>query len=510
MKFNSDEIASVIQKEIEQFSSQIDIRDVGRVLEVGDGIAQVYGLADVMAGEMVEFASGVTGQAFNLEENSVGVIILGDYLQINEGEEVRSTGKLLSVPVGDALLGRVVDPLGNPLDGKGPIVTSKRREVEMIATGVSQRKPVTEPLQTGVKAIDAMTPIGRGQRELIIGDRKTGKTAIALDAIINQRDSGVKCFYVAIGQKESTVAGVIEKLRESGAMDYTTVIVAGASVAAPLQYVAPYSGTAMAEEYMFNGGHALIVYDDLSKQAVAYRELSLLMRRPPGREAFPGDVFYCHSRLLERSAKLSDALGGGSITSLPIIETLEGEVSAYIPTNVISITDGQIYLQPDLFFAGVKPAMNAGISVSRVGGAAQIKAMKKVAGGLRLDLASFRELEAFAQLGTELDPATQARLDRGYRMVELLKQGQYKPLNIVDQVLVIFAGTRGYLDKIPVERVQEWEKKFLTFMTDQKPEVRDELAAKKDLDDALVAKIKAALDEFGTQFHPASETKLVK
>ena len=510
MKFNSDEIASVIQKEIEQFSSQIDIRDVGRVLEVGDGIAQVYGLADVMAGEMVEFASGVTGQAFNLEENSVGVIILGDYLQINEGEEVRSTGKLLSVPVGDALLGRVVDPLGNPLDGKGPIVTSKRREVEMIATGVSQRKPVTEPLQTGVKAIDAMTPIGRGQRELIIGDRKTGKTAIALDAIINQRDSGVKCFYVAIGQKESTVAGVIEKLRESGAMDYTTVIVAGASVAAPLQYVAPYSGTAMAEEYMFNGGHALIVYDDLSKQAVAYRELSLLMRRPPGREAFPGDVFYCHSRLLERSAKLSDALGGGSITSLPIIETLEGEVSAYIPTNVISITDGQIYLQPDLFFAGVKPAMNAGISVSRVGGAAQIKAMKKVAGGLRLDLASFRELEAFAQLGTELDPATQARLDRGYRMVELLKQGQYKPLNIVDQVLVIFAGTRGYLDKIPVERVQEWEKKFLTFMTDQKPEVRDELAAKKDLDDALVAKIKAALEKFGTQFHPASETKLVK
>jgi F-type H+-transporting ATPase subunit alpha len=500
MKFNSDEIASVIQKEIEQFSTQIDVRDVGRVLEVGDGIAQVYGLSGVMAGEMVEFANGVNGLAFNLEENSVGVIILGDYLAINEGEEVRSTGKLLSVPVGDALLGRVVDPLGNPLDGKGPIVTNKRRPVEVIAAGVSERQPVNQPLQTGVKAIDAMTPIGRGQRELIIGDRKTGKTAIAIDAIINQRDSGVKCFYVAIGQKESTVAGTIEKLRATGAMDYTTVVVAGASSPAPLQYVAPYSGTAMAEEYMFNGGHALVVYDDLSKQAVAYRELSLLMRRPPGREAFPGDVFYCHSRLLERSSRLSEALGGGSITSLPIIETLEGEVSAYIPTNVISITDGQIYLQPDLFFAGVKPAMNAGISVSRVGGAAQIKAMKKVAGGLRLDLAAFRELEAFAQLGTELDPATQARLDRGYRMVELLKQGQYKPLNVVDQVLVIFAGTRGFLDKVPVERVQQWEEEFLKFMTDQKPEIRQELGEKKDLDDDLTAKVRAAIEEFGTQF----------
>jgi F-type H+/Na+-transporting ATPase subunit alpha len=509
MKFNSDEIASVIQKEIEQFTTQIDVRDVGRVLEVGDGIAQVYGLSGVMAGEMVEFASGVNGLAFNLEENSVGVIILGDYLNINEGEEVRSTGKLLSVPVGDALLGRVVDPLGNPMDGKGPVVTNKRRPVEVIAAGVSERQPVNQPLQTGVKAIDAMTPIGRGQRELIIGDRKTGKTAIAIDAIINQRESGVKCFYVAIGQKESTVAGIIERLRDTGAMDYTTVIVAGASSPAPLQYVAPYSGTAMAEEYMHAGGHALVVYDDLSKQAVAYRELSLLMRRPPGREAFPGDVFYCHSRLLERSSRLSDALGGGSITSLPIIETLEGEVSAYIPTNVISITDGQIYLQPDLFFAGVKPAMNAGISVSRVGGAAQIKAMKKVAGGLRLDLAAFRELEAFAQLGTELDPATQARLDRGYRMVELLKQGQYKPLHVVDQVLVIFAGTRGYLDKVPVERVQQWEQEFLKFMTDQKPEVRKELADKKDLDDDLTAKIRAAIEEFGRQFAHKEEPESV-
>lgn len=499
MKFNSDEIASVIQKEIEQYAAQIDVREVGRVLEVGDGIAQVYGLSGVMGGEMVEFANGTTGLAFNLEENSVGIIILGDYLQINEGDEVRSTGKLLSVPVGDELLGRVVDPLGNPLDGKGPIVTTKRRDVEVIATGVAERQPVCEPLQTGIKAIDAMTPIGRGQRELIIGDRKTGKTAIAIDAIINQRDSGVKCFYVAVGQKESTVAGVVEKLRETGAMDYTTVIVAGASDPAPLQYVAPYAGTSMAEEYMFNGGHALIVYDDLSKQAVAYRQLSLLMRRPPGREAFPGDVFYCHSRLLERSAKLSDALGGGSLTSLPVIETLEGEVSAYIPTNVISITDGQIYLQPDLFFAGVKPAMNVGISVSRVGGAAQIKAMKKVAGGMRLDLAAFRELEAFAQLGTELDPATQARLDRGYRMVELLKQGQYNPLNVIDEVLVIFAGTRGYLDKVPVERVQEWEDKFLTFMHDQKPEVRKAIGDKKDLTDDIVEMITKSINEFNQQ-----------
>ena len=506
MKFKSDEIASVIQKEIENYSAQIDVREVGRVLEVGDGIAQVYGLSGVMYSEMVEFASGVTGLAFNLEENSVGIIILGDYLQINEGEEVRSTGKLLSVPVGDELLGRVVDPLGNPLDGGSPVVTNKRRDVEVIATGVAERQPVCEPLQTGVKAVDSMTPIGRGQRELIIGDRKTGKTAIAVDAIINQKKSGVKCFYVAIGQKESTVAGVVEKLREAGAMDYTTVIVAGASDPAPLQYVAPYSGTAMAEEYMFNGGHALIVYDDLSKQAVAYRELSLLMRRPPGREAFPGDVFYCHSRLLERSAKLSDALGGGSITSLPIIETLEGEVSAYIPTNVISITDGQIYLQPDLFFAGIKPAMNAGISVSRVGGSAQIKAMKKVSGGLRLDLAAFRELEAFAQMGTELDPDTQAKLDRGYRMVELLKQGQYEPLEVVDQVLVIYAGTRGHLDQVPVELVREWETKFLTFMKDQKSEVRNVLAEKNDLDDELIQKIDASIQEFSTQFQAGDES----
>jgi F-type H+-transporting ATPase subunit alpha len=427
-------------------------------------------------------------------------------LGITEGDEVRSTGRLLSVPVGDDLLGRVVDPLGNPLDGKGPIVTTQRRPMEVIATGVAERQPVREPLQTGIKAVDAMTPIGRGQRELIIGDRKTGKTAVAIDAIINQRDSDVKCFYVAIGQKESTVAGVVEKLRDAGAMDYTTVIIAGASDPAPLQYVAAYAGTAMAEHYMFNGGHALIVYDDLSKQAVAYRQLSLLMRRPPGREAFPGDVFYCHSRLLERSAKLSNELGGGSLTSLPIIETLEGEVSAYIPTNVISITDGQIYLQPDLFFAGIKPAMNAGISVSRVGGAAQIKAMKKVAGGLRLDLASFRELEAFAQLGTELDAATQARLDRGYRMVEILKQGQYQPMHVADQVLILFAGTRGHLDNVPAHEVQAWEKKFLTFMRDQKPEVRQALMDTNDLSDDLAAQIAASIAEFQMQYDSRVET----
>ncbi|MCL6502618.1 MAG: F0F1 ATP synthase subunit alpha [Pirellulales bacterium] len=500
MRFKAGEIASVLQAEIEHYQAQIDVREVGRVLEVGDGIARVYGLSGVMSGEMVTFPNGVTGLAFNLEEQSVGIIILGDYLSINEGDEVRSTGQLLSVPVGDAVIGRVVDPLGNPLDDKGPIVSAERRPVEFTAPGVALRQPVREPLQTGIKAIDAMTPIGRGQRELIIGDRKTGKTAICIDTIINQRDSGVKCFYVAIGQKESTVAGVIDALRRYGAMDYTTVVVSGASSPAPLQYIAPYSGTAMAEYFMYKGQHALIVYDDLSKQAVAYRQLSLLMRRPPGREAYPGDVFYCHSRLLERSAKLSDAMGGGSLTSLPIIETLEGEVSAYIPTNVISITDGQIYLQPDLFFAGQRPAMNVGISVSRVGGAAQIQAMKRVAGGLRLDLAAFRELEAFAQLGTDLDAATQARLDRGYRMTELLKQGQYQPMHVADQVMSIYAGTRGHLDKIPRERVAEWEQDFLQFMREQKPEIRNKIIQTNRLDEETEQALQAAIAEFQAQF----------
>ena len=496
MKFKADEIASVIQQEIEHFESRVDVREVGRVLEVGDGIARVYGLSSVMAGEMVEFPGGIHGLAFNLEENSVGVIILGNFLTINEGDEVRSTGRLLSVPVGDAVLGRVIDPLGNPLDGRGPIVTTERRLVESNAPGVAQRQPVNQPLQTGIKAIDSMTPIGRGQRELIIGDRKTGKTAICIDTIINQKDTDVKCFYVAIGQKESNVAGIIDVLRKTGAMDYTTVIVAGASDPAPLQYVAPYAGCAMAEYFMVNGGHTLIVYDDLSRQAQAYRQLSLLMRRPPGREAYPGDVFYAHSRLLERSAKLSDALGGGSLTALPIVETLEGEVSAYIPTNVISITDGQIYLQPDLFFAGQRPAMNVGISVSRVGGKAQVPAMKKVAGGLRLDLASFRELEAFAQLGTELDPATQSRLDRGYRMTELLKQGLYKPMHVTDQILSIYAGTRGRLDRVPLPKVRQWEEEFLAFIRDHKQPLWQTITEGKVMDDETVVQVDAALDEF--------------
>ncbi|MDG2468548.1 MAG: F0F1 ATP synthase subunit alpha [Pirellulaceae bacterium] len=509
VKFNADEIASVITKEIEQFDSQVDVREVGTVLEVGDGIARVHGLTGVAAGEMVEFPGGIIGLAFNLEETSVGIIILGDYLKIEEGDEVKALGKLLSVPVGDAVVGRVLDPLGNPLDGKGPVNATESRLVETIAAGVSERKPVHEPMQTGIKAVDSMTPIGRGQRELIIGDRKTGKTAIAIDAIINQKTTGVKCFYVAVGQKDSSVAGVIKALEEAGAMDYTTVIVAGASAPAPLQYVAPYAGTAMAEQFMYNGEHCLVVYDDLSKQATAYRELSLLMRRPPGREAFPGDVFYCHSRLLERSVKLSDALGAGSITSLPIIETQEGEVSAYIPTNVISITDGQIYLQPDLFFAGVRPAMNAGISVSRVGGAAQVKAMKNVAGGLRLQLASFRELEAFAQLGTELDPVAQRDLDRGYRMVELLKQGQYLPLSVSEQIAMIFAGTEGHLDEVPVEAVQKWEAGFVDYFETKGKAAKDLLDANlnngkamKSKDDETTQAVVNAIQEFNKTFTP--------
>ena len=507
MKFNAGEIASVIEQEITHYESQLDVREVGTVLEVGDGIARVYGLSGCMSGEMVQFPSGVIGVAFNLEENSVGVIILGDYLEIEEGDEVKALGKLLSVPVGDAVIGRVLDPLGNPLDGKGPVNTSERRPVEMIAPGIAGRQPVREPLQTGIKAIDAMTPIGRGQRELIIGDRKTGKTTIAIDTIINQKNSGVKCFYVAIGQKESSVANTIRVLQEHGAMEFTTVILAGASAPAPLQFYAAYAGTAMAEHFTYNGQHALIVYDDLSKQAQAYRELSLLVRRPPGREAYPGDVFYAHSRLLERSVKLSSELGGGSLTSLPIIETLEGEVSAYIPTNVISITDGQIYLQPDLFFKGVRPAMNVGISVSRVGGAAQIKAMKdkEVAGGLRLALAAFRELEAFAQLGTDLDAATQARLDRGYRMVELLKQSQYQPMEVVDQAIAIFAANKGGLDDVPATQVSAFEKAFLQYMRDVKGQLRSTIAEKKELPADLKEQLLAAITEFKRGWKPAAK-----
>jgi F-type H+-transporting ATPase subunit alpha len=496
MKFNAGEIASVIQKEIEDFRGHLQVSEVGHVVEVGDGIARVYGLASAMAGEMVEFSSGVRGQVFNLEEDSVGVIILGDYLKISEGEEVRTTGALLSVPVGDALIGRVVDPLGVALDGKGPVMATSTRPLETPAPGVAARQPVKQPLQTGIKAVDAMTPVGRGQRELIIGDRKTGKTAVALDAIINQKGGDVICVYVSCGQRASSTAGVVEALTKAGAMDYTIVVSASASDPAPLQYIAPYAGAAIAEYFMYQGKHTLVVYDDLTRQAIAYRQLSLLMRRPPGREAYPGDVFYCHSRLLERAAKLNDELGGGSMTALPIIETLEGEVSAYIPTNVISITDGQIYLEPDLFFKGVRPAINVGISVSRVGGNAQTKAMKKVAGSLRLDLAAFRELEAFAQLGTELDKATQQQLDRGYRMVELLKQPQFRPLPAADQVMSIYAGSKGYFDKVPVPRVQEAETQMLQFIRETKSEVRDALIKTGVLDDKTEAALKAALEEW--------------
>ena len=503
-KFKADEIASVLQKEIEDFRGQIQTAEVGRVIEVGDGIARVVGLSNAMAGEMVEFSGGTRGLCFNLEETSVGVIILGDYLKIQEGDEVKTTGALLSVPVGESLIGRVVGPLGNPLDGKGPIVTSETRPVEYTAPGIAGRQPVKQPLQTGIKAVDAMTPVGRGQRELIIGDRKTGKTAVAIDTIINQKGGDVICIYVSCGQRSANVAAVAEALRAAGAMDYTIIVAASSADPAPLQYIAPYAGAAIAEHFMYQGKHTLVVYDDLSKQAVAYRQLSLLMRRPPGREAYPGDVFYCHSRLLERAAKLSDELGGGSMTALPIIETLEGEVSAYIPTNVISITDGQIYLEPSLFFAGVRPAINVGISVSRVGGNAQTKAMKKVAGSLRLDLAAFRELEAFAQMGTELDKATQSQLDRGKRMIELLKQPQYAPLHFVDQVISLYAGTRGYFDHIPVNKVAEAEKTLLTFMREEKSEVRDAILNSKELTSQTEDALKAALEAFRTRTQQAA------
>jgi F-type H+-transporting ATPase subunit alpha len=499
MKINTAEIVSVLKSEIQNYGQNLTIDEVGQVLEVGDGIARVYGLSNCLAGEMLEFENGVTGLAFNLEETSVGVVILGDYLKIKEGFSIKRTGKILQVPTGDALIGRVVDPLGNPLDGKGPINTKSTRPIEIIAPGIARRQPVSEPMQTGIKSIDAMIPIGRGQRELIIGDRSTGKTAIAIDAIINQKGTGVICVYVAIGQKSSTVAGVIDKLKEQGALDYTIVVAANASDPAPMQYLAPYSGTAMAEEFMYNQGKAtLVVYDDLSKQANAYRQMSLLLRRPPGREAYPGDVFYLHSRLLERAAKLSDKYGGGSLTSLPVIETQEGEVSAYIPTNVISITDGQIYLQPNLFAAGVRPAVDVGISVSRVGGAAQIKGMKKVAGTLRLDLAQFRELEAFAQLGTELDPATQRQIDRGFRLVELLKQPQYRPMPVEKQVISIYAATKGYMDKVPVARIREFEEKLLEFIEKTHNEFYVTIRDTKGLPDE--AKLNTVLADFGDSF----------
>ena len=514
MKIKTDEIASVIKQEIEQFSAALEVSEVGRVVEVGDGIARIYGLSKAMAGELLEFQTdegAVMGQVFNLELDTVGSVIYGDYKKVKEGDIVKATGRLLEVPVGEALLGRVVDPLGRPIDDAGPINATEFRKVDIIAPGIAERQPVHEPLQTGIKAVDAMIPIGRGQRELIIGDRKTGKTIVALDTIINQKQywgtpEAVVCIYVAVGQKESTVAGVVETLRKAGAMDYTIVVNAGSAAPAPMQYVAPYSGTAMAEYFMWNGlkgktpKHALCVYDDLSKQAVAYRQLSLLLRRPPGREAYPGDVFYLHSRLLERATKLSDENGAGSITSLPIIETQEGDVSAYIPTNVISITDGQIYLEPELFFSGVRPAINVGISVSRVGGNAQIKAMKKIAGSLRLDLAAARELEAFAQLGTELDKATQRQLDRGRRMVELLKQGQYTPFQVTDQTISIFAGTKGYLDDVPVPAVRKFETELLeNFHTINKP-IWAELDKARAIDGPMEKKLSDTIATFKASF----------
>ncbi len=496
MAINVSEITSVLKREIANFEDRLKVSEVGTVIEVGDGIARIYGLKNAMAGELLEFENGVMGQVFNLEEESIGAVVYGNYLDIKEGDTVKSTGRLLEVPVGEEMVGRVVNPLGIPLDGGSPISTSTTRKMDIVAPGIAERQPVHEPLETGLKAIDSMIPIGRGQRELIIGDRKTGKSAIAIDTIINQRGKGVKCFYVAIGQKESTVAGIVETLRQHGAMEYTTVISAAASDPAPLQYIAPYAGCAMAEHFMWQGQATLCVYDDLTKQAAAYRQLSLLLRRPPGREAFPGDVFYLHSRLLERAVKLSDENGGGSLTALPIIETQEGEVSAYIPTNVISITDGQIYLEPDLFFAGVRPAINVGISVSRVGGNAQTKAMKKVAGSLRLDLAAYRELEAFAQLGTELDPATQRQLDRGARLVELLKQPQYQPMSFEQQVMVIYAGTQGYLDTVPVNRVREWQDRFLEFVDQSHSSVRERLLETKALGEDVEADLKKAAQEF--------------
>jgi len=504
MQIKAGEISEIIRKQIEGLGKGLELQEVGHVLQVGDGIAKVYGLERAMAGELLEFPGKVYGIVLNLEEENVGAVLLGPDTGIREGDLVKRTGRIAQVPVGDALIGRVVDPLGQPLDGKGTINTTAFRRVEVIAPTVLERQPVREPLQTGLKAIDAMIPIGRGQRELIIGDRQTGKTAIAVDTIINQKGLDVICIYVAIGQKRSTVARVVQTLEDNGAMAYSIVVSSTASEPAPLQFLAPYSGCAMGEYFRDNRRHALIVYDDLSKHAVAYRQLSLLLRRPPGREAYPGDVFYVHSRLLERAAKLSDALGAGSLTALPIIETQAGDVSAYIPTNVISITDGQIYLGADLFYSGIRPAINVGLSVSRVGGSAQIKAMKQVAGSLRLDLAQYREMAAFAQFGSELDKTTQAQLARGARMVEILKQDQYKPMPVEHQIIVIFAGVNGYVDDIPVAQVRRFEQALIRHIEDAQADLRKDLAAKKKLDDELTAKLKKVLDEFKQRYNPTA------
>ena len=504
MEIRAEEISQIIRSQIRDFDKKVEVAETGTVLSVGDGIARVHGVEKCMAMELLEFPGGLFGIALNLEEDNVGVAILGEDTHIKEGDVVKRTGRIAQVPVGDAVLGRVVDPVGGPLDGKGPIETKEFRRIEVKAPGVIERQPVNEPCYTGYKAIDAMTPVGRGQRELIIGDRQIGKTALCVDAIINQKDSGVLCIYVAIGQKKSTVAQVVDALERHGAMKHTIVVNASASEPAPLQYVAAFAGCAMGEYYRDSGRHALIIYDDLTKQAQAYRQMSLLLRRPPGREAYPGDIFYNHSRLLERAAKLNDALGGGSMTALPIIETQQGDVSAFIPTNVISITDGQVYLEPSLFFSGIRPAINVGLSVSRVGGAAQVKAMKQVAGSLRLDLAQYRELAAFAQFGSELDRATQQQLNRGIRLVEILKQPQYEPLPIEKEISILYAGTRGFLDKYPLEVLADYEKQLYSFMESKYPDVLASIKDVKEFTPDLDARMKGLLEEFDGIFQPAT------
>ena len=496
MEIGTAEISRIIKEQIRDYEKTVEIQEIGTVLSTGDGIARLHGLDKVAAGELLEFPHNIFGIALNLEEDNVGAALFGETHMIKEGDTVKRTGRIAEVPVGKELIGRVVDALGEPIDGRGPIDAKERRRIELKAPGIVARQPVKEPLQTGLKAIDGMIPIGRGQRELIIGDRQTGKTAVAIDAIINQKGGNVICIYVAIGQKRSTVAQVVDRLREAGAMEYSIVVAATASESAPLQFIAPYSGCTMGEQFRDNGGHALVIYDDLSKHAVAYRQLSLLLRRPPGREAYPGDVFYLHSRLLERAAKMSDARGGGSLTALPIIETQAGDVSAYIPTNVISITDGQIFLESDLFYSGVRPAINVGISVSRVGGNAQIKAMKQVAGTLRLELAQYREMAAFAQFGSDLDQATQRQLNRGSRLVELLKQGQYQPLPVEKQVLIIYAGTNGFVDELPLPALKKYEQELDSFIESKHPDIFADILKKRELDGDLRAKMTKALEEF--------------
>jgi F-type H+-transporting ATPase subunit alpha len=496
----AEEISQIISKQIKDYEKKLDVSEVGTVLSVGDGIARVYGVENAMAMELLEFPGGILGMVLNLEADNVGVAILGEVTHIKEGDIVKRTGKIAQVPVGEVVLGRVIDATGAPLDGKGPIEAKEFRRIEMIAPGVIQRQPVNQPMYTGLKAIDAMTPIGRGQRELIIGDRQIGKTAIGVDSILRQKETGVKCIYVAIGQKKSTVAQVVEIFRKYGAMSYTCVVAACASDPATLQYIAAYAGCSIGEYFRDKGEDALIIYDDLSKQAVAYRQISLLLRRPPGREAYPGDIFYNHSRLLERSARVSQELGGGSLTALPIIETQAGDVSAYIPTNVISITDGQVYLEPSLFYSGIRPAINVGLSVSRVGGAAQVKAMKQVAGTLKLDLAQYRELAAFAQFGSDLDKATQAQLDRGIRLVELLKQPQFKPMSLGEEVSVLFAGTRGFVDKYEVDKLKSYEPQLLAFLNSKHPDIIKEIDDKKIISPELEKKLKDALTEFDSVF----------